>query len=122
MSDLEFYPAPPRPNRSLLRWLLLFTHAALFALLIYSYPALADKNIGLFTGNTARILIPIWGGILALHLVMVMLRDTVEGIRFAYTERKRLAEYRRLKNRRQLLQRFAAGHDTTDTPEVPDDE
>ena len=102
MSDVELYPAPARSGRSILRWLILFTHAVLFALFIYAYPSLSD-GVDLLASNLVRVIIPVWGGILVLHVVLITLWDAIEGFIYKRKRRQEMREYRRMKNRQKLI-------------------
>ena len=115
MSEPDFYPAPRQPSRSFLRWLLLLGHGGLFALLIYFHPTLAEADVPLLTGNIGQIIIPIWGGLLVLQLVVVVLWDASEGFVYSRRERQRREEFRRMKNRRKLLSQFSGRSEHADS-------
>lgn len=116
MSDVDFYPAPVRSGRSILRWILLLGHAVLFALFIFAYPSLSDR-IDLLTGNLAQILIPVWAGVLVLHVLLVTAWDAVEGFVIRRKRRARVREYRRMKNRQRLLNQVTNAIDIDQPPE-----
>jgi hypothetical protein len=102
MSDLDFYPAPAPSGRSILRWLILFTHAVLFGVFIYAYPSLSDSIDGL-NSNLARMAILVWGGTLVLHVVLITLWDIIEGFIHKRKRRAEIGEYRRMRNRQKLI-------------------
>jgi hypothetical protein len=116
MSDLDFYPAPVQPGRSILCWLILLAHAGLFALFIYAYPSLSD-TVAMLTSNLARVVILVWGGILVLHVVMITVWDAIAGVRDNRKRRAEVREYRRMKNRQKLINQVTNAIDIDQTPD-----
>ena len=114
MSNFEFYPGPAQPSRGIVRWLLLFLHAALFGLMVYFYPDFEEMGVPLLTGNTARLVIPVWGGVVVFHLIATGLWDMIDGKIVARRERQRREEYRRITKRQKLMRQF-----TKEEPRTP---
>ena len=112
MTEPDFYPTPAPPKRGILRWLILTLHTCALALLIYLIPSLTDA--GILDSNAARIIIPIWAGILIAHLMLVVVLDVWEDIVRAFTERRRRREFERQQKRQNLLRRISAENNTAD--------
>jgi hypothetical protein len=97
-------PTPPKIRRGYLRWLLLLLNAGILAGVCFAYPALSQSAPQLFTGNTAWLVLTLWGIALMVHLGFVLLLEVSEGFFIARKQRTyqhRLAEYnrQRIKNR-----------------------
>ena len=72
------------------RWLVLGSHAAVFALVIVLYPRLENVRPDLLDTNAARFALPAWGIILVLHLLLTYLADIRYLLSRARSERIRL--------------------------------
>lgn len=66
---------PDRRKNALRWWLFLAFHAACFAALVLNYDALLDLAPEIITNNRAQVLLPVWSGLLVLHLWMVLMID-----------------------------------------------
>ncbi|PJF29401.1 MAG: hypothetical protein CUN52_08555 [Phototrophicales bacterium] len=96
-------PTPPKIRRGYLRWLLLLFNAGILAGICFAYPALSQSAPHL-SGNTARLVLMLWGIALMVHLGFVLFLEVSEGLFIARKQRiyqHRLAEYnrQRIKNR-----------------------
>lgn len=64
-----------KPDSGLRPWLMLGTHAAVFTLVMVLYPRLQNARPDLFDTNDARLLVPAWMLLLALHLLLAYAAD-----------------------------------------------
>lgn len=95
MNEHTFHPMPSRPKRGAVRWILLALHALLFAGVVFGYPTLVEINSDIFTGNTFRLGVPVWGLVVVGHTVLVALLDLREDIIHTRKERRWRREYER---------------------------
>lgn len=64
------------PRRNV--WLILVLHVAAFALVVFGYSDLSVRYPDLLATNTARLALPIWMGVLLLHLLVTLVIDRVQ--------------------------------------------
>ena len=56
-------------------WMLLIFHAGVFVLFVFNLPRLDERFPDVLRGNLAHLLIPVWGGLLLMHLVMIVILE-----------------------------------------------
>lgn len=93
MSEPDFFPTPSSPERGIVRWLWLAFHAILFAGVVFGYPWLLDTFPEIFASNIVWMGLPVWCGLLLLHLVLVALIDVREGFIHGRRERQRRKQF-----------------------------
>lgn len=123
MSDDIFYPIPAERKRGILRWILMASHALLFAGVVFGYPQLEQQFPEIFADNMVRLGITAWGVAVVAHLLLVALLDVREGIVRARVDRRRRDEYRtlrRTKRRETLKEKTRGSLAVADSPNEAD--
>jgi hypothetical protein len=100
----DFQPKPPLRRRSILRWIPLFIHALLFALVILAEPMLRT-SLSTAANNVLWLLLLLWGLLLVVHLLIVSLLELREGVIIARRHRHRRKQYEamQIENRRRQM-------------------
>lgn len=85
----QFYPMPTRHKRSSVRWIVLALHTLPFTALIFGYPSLLEKYPEVLNDNLVKLVIPVWAGLLILHLLWVSVLEIRENALYSRRERER---------------------------------
>lgn len=98
-------PPPPHTQRGIWRWILLLANGGILGIVALAYPQLSASAPAVFTGNTTWLILTLWGGLVILHLGVVLLLELREG----YLIRRKLRTYERelgAYNRQKIKQRL----------------
>ena len=113
MRQPNFQPRPPRPQRGIVRWILLFIHMMPFIALVFVYQSLSLSEPDVFSGNLIWLGILAWGLLILAHFALVILLELREAMIFAARERRRRQYYQKMRTETHERQRELARHPET---------
>lgn len=113
MTDLDFYPPPPYPRRGVLRWIVIFCHAVLFAGAVFTYPSWRHHPAVLESANLIWLAFSVWAGVFAAHLALAFVWDWITGVRQKREYARQSAEYYAERKRHKLRKQFIGALDPT---------
>ncbi|GEM_PF-1683887 len=98
---------PPTIRCGVFRWIGLFLNGSILAGISFAYPTLSTASPSLFTGNTAWLILTLWGIVLVVHVGIVVLLEIREGFIIGRKQRaydRAIGDY----NRQKIKQRLEA--------------